>query len=101
MASRQLTILHFNDVYNIDVSSKQEPVGGAARFVHAVKQQKQAIQQETGHEPLVLFSGDCFNPSLMSVSTLGKQMVPVLNALGLAAACVGNHDFDWGLNSFV
>ena len=98
--TKQLTILHFNDVYNVDVSNKQEPVGGAARFVYAVQQQKQAIQQETGHEPLVLFSGDCFNPSLMSVSTLGKQMIPVLNALGLAAACVGNHDFDWGLDTF-
>lgn len=89
-ASKQLTILHFNDVYNIDVSGSQEPVGGAARFVHAVQQQRQAIQQETGQQPLVLFSGDCFSPSLMSVSTLGKQMVPVLNALGIAAACVGN-----------
>lgn len=100
MSSKRLTILHFNDVYNIDVSSNQEPVGGAARFVHAVKQQQQAIQQETGHPALVLFSGDCFNPSLMSVSTLGKQMLPVLNALGIGAACVGNHDLDWGLDTF-
>lgn len=89
MSGRTLTILHFNDVYNIDVATKQEPVGGAARFVETVKRLKHEVQQQTGQVPLVLFSGDCFNPSLMSVSTLGKQMVPVLNALGIAASCVG------------
>jgi 5'-nucleotidase len=28
-------------------------------------------------DPLVLFSGDAFNPSLMSTITMGKQMVRV------------------------
>ncbi len=32
-----LHILHFNDVYDIE-ESKHEPVGGAPRFVSAVKQ---------------------------------------------------------------
>jgi 2',3'-cyclic-nucleotide 2'-phosphodiesterase (5'-nucleotidase family) len=37
-----------------------------------------------GHlNPLVLFSGDAFNPSLMSTITLGKQMVPILNMLNV------------------
>jgi hypothetical protein len=31
-----LTIVHFNDVYNIEASQK-EPVGGAARFVAKVR----------------------------------------------------------------
>lgn len=35
---RRLTILHCNDVYNINAAT-QEPVGGAARFVAAVKAQ--------------------------------------------------------------
>jgi hypothetical protein len=81
----------------------------------------------------VLFSGDAFNPSMMSTITLGKQMVrdreeeacklwstqlwllthlrttaapcrllqvPVLNAAGVAAACFGNHDADFGLDNF-
>jgi hypothetical protein len=26
--------------------------------------------------------------------------VPVLKAAGVAAACVGNHDFDFGINNF-
>jgi len=54
--SRTVTIVHFNDVYNIE-SRTQEPVGGAARFVTAVS-------QLASSNPLVLFSGDAFNPSI-------------------------------------
>lgn len=50
-----LTLLHFNDVYNIE-SVDKEPVGGAARFCTALK--------SFAHlHPLVLFSGDIFAPS--------------------------------------
>lgn len=35
MAARRLTIIHFNDVYNIEPAAK-EPVGGAARLVGQV-----------------------------------------------------------------
>jgi len=54
--SNTVTIIHFNDVYNIE-SRTQEPVGGAARFVTAVS-------QLASSNPLVLFSGDAFNPSI-------------------------------------
>jgi len=54
--SRTITIVHFNDVYNIEGRS-QEPVGGAARFCTAVS-------QLSASNPLVLFSGDAFNPSI-------------------------------------
>lgn len=33
--------------------------------------------------------------------TLGKQMVPILNAIGVNAATVGNHDLDYGLENFI
>jgi len=56
IASAILTIIHFNDVYNIE-SRSQEPVGGAARFMTAVS-------QLASSNPLVLFSGDAFNPSI-------------------------------------
>lgn len=40
-------------------------------------------------ELLTLFSGDAFNPSLESTVTKGSHMVPVLNRVGTAVACVG------------
>ena len=54
--SKRLTIIHFNDVYNIE-SHEEEPVGGAARFVTK-------IEEMSAENPLILFSGDCLNPSL-------------------------------------
>ena len=83
---RTLTIVHFNDVYNIEPPAHGAP-GGAARFVAAARRAAEA------EDALVLFSGDAYSPSLMSATvTLGRQMPPILNAAGVAAACVGNHD---------
>lgn len=81
-----ITILHFNDVYNVDSTTQQEPIGGAARFLTAMKSFKDS-------DPLVLFSGDAFSPSMLSFFTQGEEMVPVLNSVGTKCAVFGNHDF--------
>ncbi|XP_055892779.1 mannosylglucosyl-3-phosphoglycerate phosphatase-like [Biomphalaria glabrata] len=86
----ELTILHFNDVYNIE-GQRDEPKGGAARMQTYIKSQKHL-------DPILLFSGDALNPSLMSIFLKGDQMIPVLNELGVAAAVYGNHDFDFGVD---
>ncbi|XP_063218063.1 mannosylglucosyl-3-phosphoglycerate phosphatase isoform X2 [Bacillus rossius redtenbacheri] len=85
-----VTILHFNDVYNVE-SRGVEPVGGAARFVSA-------LRSFSPLHPLVLFSGDIFSPSMLSTFTKGEHMVPVLNECGVHCAVFGNHDFDFGLD---
>ena len=92
-AQTTITIVHFNDVYNIEFGS-QEPVGGAARF-------KTAVQRLADRDPLILFSGDALNPALMSSVTHGRQMIPVLNAIGVHCALYGNHDFDHGVDNLV
>lgn len=45
---------------------------------------------------LVLFSGDLYSPSVESSVTRGTHMVPVINAMNLDCACLGNHDWDFG-----
>ncbi|KAK4020015.1 hypothetical protein OUZ56_002011 [Daphnia magna] len=87
--NKTLTILHFNDVYNIE-SVDKEPVGGATRFSTALKSFSHL-------NPLILFSGDVLAPSFMSTFTKGEHMVPVLNACGIHCAVYGNHDFDFGI----
>ncbi|XP_036382207.1 snake venom 5'-nucleotidase-like [Megalops cyprinoides] len=84
------TILHFNDVYEIK-ARPEEPVGGAARFATALKQFQHL-------NPLIVFSGDCLNPSLLSTITKGKHMVEILNKLGVHCAVYGNHEFDFGVD---
>ena len=51
-----VTLLHFNDCYNIEPRAI-EPAGGAARF-------KTALESYAHCNPLVLFSGDILGPSL-------------------------------------
>lgn len=90
-----IKLVHFNDVYNVTASKTANPCGGAARFVHKVKA---ILEQPTNKcKPIVVFSGDAFNPSLLSTVTKGEHMVPVLNELQIDAAVYGNHDFDFGL----
>eukprot|EP01102_Stenamoeba_stenopodia_P015892 TRINITY_DN5489_c0_g1_i1.p1 TRINITY_DN5489_c0_g1~~TRINITY_DN5489_c0_g1_i1.p1 ORF type:complete len:581 (-),score=154.90 TRINITY_DN5489_c0_g1_i1:83-1825(-) len=84
-----LTIIHFNDVYDT-TERKVEPVGGAPRFSSAIKSFKD-------ENPCVLFSGDVFNPSIVSTVTKGKHMIAVLNILNVRASVYGNHDFDFGV----
>ena len=56
-ASSKLTILHFNDVYNVESREKPEPIGGAARMMTAFKQFSEL-------NPLVIFCGDALSPSM-------------------------------------
>ncbi len=51
-------------------------------------------------ESVVTFGGDLFSPSLLAAITRGEHMVPFVNALGVGAACVGNHDCDHGNAQF-
>lgn len=86
-----LVILHFNDVYELK-EARQEPVGGPARIAGK-------MQEFDAEQPLVLFSGDALNPSLLSQSTKGSHMIEVLNGLGVAASVIGNHDLDFGADN--
>lgn len=85
-----VTVLHLNDIYNADKSAK---------FLFQWKQVKQE-EEEKGRSCLSFFSGDAWSPSIMTTIVRGKQMVPVLNAMKLNAACLGNHDLDLGLVEF-
>ena len=86
----EITIIHFNDVYNIEPQN-EEPKGGAARMASYIK---------SCHDlnPVILFSGDLLNPSLMSIFLKGDQMIPVINNFNVRCAVLGNHDFDFGVD---
>jgi len=84
-----IEIIHFNDVYEIKERDR-DPCGGAARFVSRLNVHPEA---------LVLFSGDALAPSLLSTITKGAHMIQCLNLMNIRAACMGNHDFDFGVEN--
>ena len=55
--SCKLSILHYNDVYNVESREKPEPIGGAARMLTAFK-------QFSDLNPLIIFCGDALSPSM-------------------------------------
>ncbi|KAF3482621.1 5'-nucleotidase [Arthroderma uncinatum] len=94
-----LRLLHYNDVYHVE-SSSSEPCGGAPRFQTLVNYYRSDPKFAEQPSLLTFFSGDAFNPSLESTITKGQHMVPFLNNVGTDAACVGNHDLDFGIAQF-
>lgn len=68
--NNSLYILHYNDIYNIDANSSVEPVGGASRFSTAVKSFSHL-------NPLILFSGDAFSPSMCKLFTFLSEICSV------------------------
>jgi len=99
MTINRTTFLHFNDVYNIEYAPK---------FVSSIKSTRQRLlgsssPSEGPGESYVftIFSGDAFSPSIMSTVLRGEQMIPLLNALDIDVACLGNHDLDFGVQEFV
>lgn len=97
------------DQFAAKISSIRTSWGEESRALHFLNQQKEAKKDDNDDDDnqeqiipahplkgLVLFSGDVFNPSLESSVTRGAHMVDVLNACSIDAACIGNHDFDFG-----
>lgn len=82
---RKLNLIHYNDVYELRGNDK-EICGGADRFCTLLTE----IRDK--HDALVLFSGDLFNPSKLSATYKGEQMVKIVNKIKTAASCLGNHD---------
>ncbi|CAK0806774.1 unnamed protein product [Prorocentrum cordatum] len=93
-ASNEITIVHFNDVYNI-AGTMEDGVrfGGMSRAVHMVKK----LRKRNPDRTFVVFAGDCLSPSVLSDMFKGEQMIDVLNDMKLDAASLGNHEFDFGV----
>ncbi|MCA9970725.1 MAG: bifunctional metallophosphatase/5'-nucleotidase [Anaerolineales bacterium] len=91
--ARQLTLLYTNDEHGWLAGT--EPGRGAANLLGL-------WQTQEGYTPdgpfLVLSGGDMWTGPAVSTWFDGESMAAVMNAMGYAAAAVGNHEFDFGLD---
>jgi 5'-nucleotidase len=95
-----VTILHFNDVYEIDAVEGGRS-GGLSRVATVLARLKR------GATPVVsTLGGDFLSPSAIGTAQVdgqplaGRQMVSMLNAIGLDWATFGNHEFDVSETAF-
>jgi 5'-nucleotidase/UDP-sugar diphosphatase len=93
-AGATVTILHFNDVYEI-TPVEAGKAGGLARVARF-----RAELKARHPELLTTFAGDYLSPSALGTARVngerlaGRQMVAVLNQVGIDWATFGNHEFD-------
>jgi 5'-nucleotidase / UDP-sugar diphosphatase len=85
---------HINDIYEID-AIEGGAVGGMARVATVFDRLRL-----TGSPVLTTLGGDFLSPSAIGSARVngealaGRQMVDVLNTVGLGWATLGNHEFD-------
>src|SRR5437667_190532 len=75
--------------------SQNRPVGGVA----ALKPWLDSLAHVCGCASVRLDAGDEMQGTLLSNSTFGRGTIDALNALGIDAAAIGNHEFDWSLDT--
>ncbi|NNG04468.1 MAG: bifunctional metallophosphatase/5'-nucleotidase [Inquilinus sp.] len=83
-----LTVLHFNDVYELS------PSGGRGGFAPLMTLLREERADADNH--LTLVSGDFLSPSLLSGLDEGANMVAMFNAVDVDYVSLGNHEFDFG-----
>lgn len=93
-SAASITILHINDVYEIDAIEGGR-YGGLSRAA-AMRQQLARLRSPV----LMTLGGDYVSPSAIGTAMIdgqplaGRQMVDVLNHAGVDWATFGNHEFD-------
>ena len=110
-ADYTLNILHINDWHSrIELNNKFEStcsaeeegkgecIGGAARLITAIKQERDKLKDQN---VVLLSAGDNFQGSLFYTTYKGKAEGEFLNQMGFDAMALGNHEFDDGEDALV
>src|SRR5437660_1038754 len=72
-----------------------KPVGGAA----ALKPWLDSLARACGCTTVRLDAGDEMQGTLLSNFSFGLPAIAALNAFGIDAAAIGNHEFDWSVDT--
>jgi len=75
--------------------SQGRPVGGVA----ALKPWLDSLARVCGCTSVRLDAGDEMQGTLLSNATFGRGTIDAMNTLGIDAAAIGNHEFDWSVDT--
>ena len=89
---KRLRIVGTTDIHGYySLPAKKKRAGGLARLGAYLD-----AQRADGRSVLLVDSGDMWSGTLLSDRSQGALGVAAFNALGYAAAALGNHEFDYG-----
>lgn len=91
---RKLTLLHSNDMHGDFLAEKldEKLVGGVSMlsgYVNRTRTQEKNV--------LYAIAGDMFRGSIIDSEFRGVSTVDIMNMLAPDVACLGNHEFDYGI----
>lgn len=75
----------------------QRPIGGSVALAGAIER----LRAENPEGTVLLDGGDMFQGTMISNLQYGRPVVEQMNALRYTAAAVGNHEFDWTVDTLV
>eukprot|EP00977_Amphora_coffeiformis_P013883 scaffold3782_cov170-Amphora_coffeaeformis.AAC.2 len=90
-----LRIIQINDVYELTAFPHLKTLIREK----STTQQSSSDHDETTTKTLVVCAGDFLSPSLLSSLDKGASMVDALNCVGVTHVCLGNHEFDVGMEA--
>lgn len=93
--TKRITIFYTADEHGW--LNDNEKADGAAALLHLWKEKENYTLEADSF--LVLSGGDMWTGSSVSTWFHGKSMMEVMNALGYDAAALGNHEFDFSLDT--
>ncbi|MGM0436156.1 MAG: bifunctional metallophosphatase/5'-nucleotidase [Bacillota bacterium] len=88
-----LDIYHTNDVHGA-IEGDDDSLG-LGRMGNLMLTRKEEAPENT----LILDGGDALQGSALSNYYEGESMIEIMNVIGYDAMVVGNHEFDWGLET--
>jgi 2',3'-cyclic-nucleotide 2'-phosphodiesterase (5'-nucleotidase family) len=91
-------IFHFNDIHGY-IAARRGPdgvsCGGLALLASALAEGRRGALWRNARS-ILLFAGDMFSGTPVVEATRGECMISLFNDLRVTAACLGNHEFDYG-----
>jgi 2',3'-cyclic-nucleotide 2'-phosphodiesterase / 3'-nucleotidase / 5'-nucleotidase len=92
---RVIGINDFHGAFEPRISSRGQPMGGAPALVSAIRRAQRECAPPLCYSVLV-DGGDEFQGTPASNLAYGRTVVTLFDSLGLTAAALGNHEFDYG-----
>ncbi|MBP2631619.1 MAG: 5-nucleotidase [Firmicutes bacterium] len=90
---KEVIVLSVNDFHGNLLENSHAP--GLAKLAGLLRDEQKQAQGKT----ILLSAGDMFQGEMESNITLGAPVIAGMNALEFTAMCLGNHEFDWGLET--
>ncbi|MCU0648101.1 MAG: 5'-nucleotidase C-terminal domain-containing protein [Gemmatimonadaceae bacterium] len=97
---RYLRVLAINDFHGqLEpwTAGQGEPLGGGVALAAAIERARTECRPQC--TTVLVDAGDRFTGPLSSNRNHGRAVVQFMNALDLSASALGNHEFDWGVDT--